>query len=192
MFIYLLQQILRMKIFAFAASNSRKSINKQLVSYTLTYFDGYDKNLIDLNDYEMPIYSIDKENENGIPQLAYQLASQIDESDLIICSFAEHNGAYTAAFKNILDWISRIKGRKVWNDKPIFAMATSTGARGGSSVLEMAAKRIPFNGGRVVDTFSLPTFGENFDPEKGIINDNFRNELEEKINRLKSTLVFTV
>ncbi|MBL0083310.1 MAG: NAD(P)H-dependent oxidoreductase [Saprospiraceae bacterium] len=181
-----------MKIFAFAASNSRKSINKQLVSYTLTYFDGYDKNLIDLNDYEMPIYSIDKENENGIPQLAYQLASQIDESDLIICSFAEHNGAYTAAFKNILDWISRIKGRKVWNDKPIFAMATSTGARGGSSVLEMAAKRIPFNGGRVVDTFSLPTFGENFDPEKGIIYDNFRNELEEKINRLKSTLVFTV
>lgn len=192
MFIYLLQQILRMKIFAFAASNSRKSINKQLVSYALTYFDGYDKNLIDLNDYEMPIYSIDKENENGIPQLAYQLASQIDESDLIICSFAEHNGAYTAAFKNILDWISRIKGRKVWNDKPIFAMATSTGARGGSSVLEMAAKRIPFNGGRVVDTFSLPAFGENFDPEKGIINDNFRNELEEKINRLKSTLVSTV
>lgn len=66
-------------------------------------------------------------------------------------------------------------------------MATSTGARGGSSVLEIASKRIPFNGGRVVDTFSLPTFGENFDLEKGIINDNFRNELEEKINRLKST-----
>lgn len=181
-----------MKIFAFAASNSRKSINKQLVTYTLTYFDGYEKNLIDLNDYEMPIYGIDKENEDGIPLPAYKLASLIDESDLIICSFAEHNGAYTAAFKNILDWVSRIKGRKVWNDKPIFAMATSTGARGGSSVLDIASKRIPFNGGKVIDTFSLPSFGENFDPENGITNENLKTELEEKINRLKSTLVFTV
>ena len=90
-----------MKIFAFAASNSRKSINKQLVSYTLTYFDGYEKNLIDLNDYEMPIYGIDKENVDGIPEPAYRLASQIDESDLIICSFAEHNGAILLLLKTL-------------------------------------------------------------------------------------------
>lgn len=71
-------------------------------------------------------------------------------------------------------------------------MATSNGARGGSSVLDIATKRMPFNGGNVIDTFSLPSFGDNFDPENGIINENFKTELEEKINRIKSTLVATV
>lgn len=181
-----------MKIFAFAASNSRNSINKQLVSFALSYFKGYDVNFIDLNDFEMPIYSIDRENEMGIPEAAHRFASHIDEADLILCSFAEHNGAYTVAFKNILDWVSRIKGRKVWNEKSIFAMATSTGARGGASVLEMATKRMPFSGGKLLDTFSLPTFGENFQPTIGVTHEALKSELEEKINRIKTTLVFTV
>jgi len=61
-----------MKILAFAASNSRRSINRQLVACAtgmLAEQAGEDAEveIIDLNDYEMPIYSIDRENEAGVP-----------------------------------------------------------------------------------------------------------------------------
>lgn len=61
-----------MNILAFAASSSRKSINKQLVTYAASILkseiiSGAEVEIIDLNDFEMPIYSIDREEENGIP-----------------------------------------------------------------------------------------------------------------------------
>ncbi|MEM9224979.1 MAG: NAD(P)H-dependent oxidoreductase, partial [Pseudomonadota bacterium] len=65
-----------MKVLAFAASNSRASINKQLVGHAINVLTqeiepNADCELIDLNDYEMAIYSIDRQTEGGIPQLAH-------------------------------------------------------------------------------------------------------------------------
>ncbi len=173
-----------MKIFAFAGSNSSVSINKKLVSYVLKSFEKEAVSLVDLNDYEMPIFSSDREKE-GIPDAAHRFAAHIDDADLIICSLAEHNGAYSAAIKNIMDWVSRIPGRKLWNGKPMLVMATSTGARGGSSGLEMATARIPFNGGVVINKFSLPSFNANFTEEGGITNAEYKLQLEEIINEVK-------
>ena len=98
-----------MKILAFGASNSKTSINKQFATYASNQIEKAEVILLDLNDFEMPIYSIDKEKENGIPDLAKEFKQYIKDCDGIIISFAEHNGAYTAAFKNIFDWISRIE-----------------------------------------------------------------------------------
>src|ERR1700741_3651055 len=100
-----------MKILAFAGSNSSTSINKKLVVHTTSYFPGNDIQVLDLNDYEMPLYSKDRELRDGIPQLAYDFAAKIDESDFLIISLAEHNGNYSVAFKNIFDWLSRIQDR---------------------------------------------------------------------------------
>lgn len=52
-----------MKIFAFAGSNSSTSINKKLVVFSLRSFPNDQINLIDLNDYEMPIFSADREKK---------------------------------------------------------------------------------------------------------------------------------
>lgn len=163
------------KIIAFGASSSKTSINKQLATYTANQFQNVSVEILDLNDYEMPIYSVDKEKENGIPQLAHDFYSKLGSADLIIISFAEHNDAYSAAFKNIFDWASRING-KTFQEKPMLLLATSPGVRGGSSVLEIATKRFPFQGGIVKGSFSLPSFGENFDAEKGITNEELKNE----------------
>ena len=157
------------KILAFGASSSRASINKKLASWAAAQIKNAEVNLLDLNDFEMPIFSIDRERENGIPERAKLFRSLIESCDGVVISFAEHNGAYSAAFKNIMDWASRLEG-KLWADKPMFLLATSPGARGGASVLEMAAARFPFNGGVVKATFSLPGFHENFSPEGGILD----------------------
>ena len=172
------------KIIAFGASSSRNSINKQLATFAANQFKNAEVEILDLNDYEMPLFSVDKEKENGIHNLAQQFYDKIGSADFIIISFAEHNGAYSSAFKNLLDWTSRINA-KTFQEKPMLLMATSPGARGGSSVLDIATKRFPFQGGIVKGTFSLPTFYENFDAVHGIINPEFKNQLEEIINSIE-------
>ncbi len=164
------------KIIAFGATSSKNSINKQLATYIAYQFQNVEVEILDLNDYEMPIFSVDKEKENGIHILAQQFYNKIGTADLIIISFAEHNGAYTAAFKNILDWTSRINA-KTFQEKPMLLLATSPGARGGSTVLEIAKNRFPFQGAIVKGSFSLPNFYENFDVASGIINQDMKNQL---------------
>ena len=90
------------KILAFGASNSRNSINKMIANYAGMQIEDSVLELLDLNDFEMPIYSIDIEKEKGIPEAVNRFKSNIDKVDGIIISFAEHNGYYTAVFKNIL------------------------------------------------------------------------------------------
>jgi chromate reductase, NAD(P)H dehydrogenase (quinone) len=166
------------KIIAFGASSSKTSINKQLATYVANQFENSQIEILDLNDYEMPIFSVDKESAIGIPELARDFFAKIGNSDLIIISFAEHNGAYSAAFKNIFDWISRINS-KTFQEKSMLLLSTSPGPRGGASVLEIAKNRFPFQGGVVKGTFSLPSFSSNFDADKGVINADLKNQIVE-------------
>lgn len=172
------------KILAFGASSSKSSINKQLATYTASLFQNVDIEVLDLNDYEMPIFSVDKEKESGIHPLAKEFYAKIGTADFIIISFAEHNGNFSAAFKNILDWTSRINA-KTFQEKPMLLVATSPGARGGSSVLEIAKNRFPFQGGIIKGSFTLPTFYENFDVVNGIINQDLKNQLLGIINTIE-------
>ena len=172
------------KIIAFGASSSKSSINKQLATYTANQFQNATVEILDLNDYEMPVFSVDKQAENGIHPLAQEFYAKIGSADLIVISFAEHNGNFSSAFKNILDWSSRINA-KTFQEKPMLLLATSPGARGGSSVLDIATKRFPFQGGIVKGSFSLPSFNDNFDAEKGITNEELKNQLLEIVNSIE-------
>lgn len=174
------------KIIAFGASSSKSSINKQLATYTANQFQNATVEILDLNDYEMPVFSVDKQAENGIHPLAQEFYAKIGSADLIVISFAEHNGNFSSAFKNILDWSSRINA-KTFQEKPMLLLATSPGVRGGSSVLDIATKRFPFQGGIVKGSFSLPSFNDNFDAEKGITNEELKNQLLEIVNSIEIT-----
>ena len=174
-----------MKILAFAGSNSTVSINKKLVTFASTFFSDDEVEILDLNDFEMPIYKREIELASGTPQKALDFAAKIDECDLILLSTPENNGNFPAVFKNLMDWISRIKGRKIFGGKPMFLMATSDGGRVGASVLEIAEKRFPFDGAEVIEIFSLPKFSEYFDAEKGIVNEEKLEEFKEKVQKVK-------
>ena len=53
------------KILVFAGSLSKTSINKQLAVYAAKQFQNAELDILDLNDYEMPLFSVDKEKENA-------------------------------------------------------------------------------------------------------------------------------
>lgn len=172
------------KIIAFGGSSSKNSINKQLAAYVANLYTNTSIEILDLNDYEMPLFSVDREKENGIHPLAQDFYAKIGSADLLVISLAEHNGAYSSAFKNILDWTSRINN-KTFQQKPMLLLATSPGARGGSTVLEIATKRFPFQGAELKGSYSLPTFYENFDAVNGIINPELKNQLMEIVNSIE-------
>ena len=155
-----------MKVLAFAASSSRKSINKQLVTYAAGLLQDAEVEILDINDYEMPLFSQDREEEIGQPALAQEFLDKIGKSDAIIISFAEHNGSYTAAYKNLFDWSSRINP-KVFQNKPLVFLSTSPGPRGAGSVLAAASGSAPFFDGDLKASLSIPSFYENFDVESG-------------------------
>lgn len=170
------------KIVAFGASTSKHSINKKLATFAAHQVTDATVDLLDLNDFEMPIYSIDREKESGFPQLAYDFKQHLKEADGIIISFAEHNGAYSAAFKNIMDWASRIKDENgTWENKPMFLLATSPGGRGGSTVLNIALGKFKFMNTNTLVGFSLPFFGKNFTKEEGITDAELLAQFKEQL-----------
>jgi len=174
------------QIIAFAGSTSKTSINKQLVTYTASLVDNAQATVLDLNDFSLPLFSVDLQKEQGIPDNALKFLDYIKNSDGIVVSLAEHNGAYSAAFKNIFDWMSRAE-QKLFMDKPMLLMATSTGARGGASVLEIAKDRFPRHSAQVVATFSLPLFNDNFSDGK-VSNDDLNSDLKSAVLTFKNSL----
>jgi len=177
-----------MKILAFAATSSSKSINHQLVSYAarqvVNEYEGAETELLNINDYELPLFSEDREAELGQPELAKAFLDKIGNSDAVLIAFAEHNGSYTVAYKNIFDWASRINP-KVFQNKPMVFLATSPGPGGASSVLATATASAPFFDGKVIASLSVPSFYDNFDSEQGrIINDEINVQLHTSINSL--------
>jgi len=169
-----------MKIIAFGGSPSKNSINKKLATYAASLFENADVEVLDLNDFQMPLFSVDVEKEIGQHPLAKAFLAKISSADILVVSLAENNGNYSVAFKNIFDWCSRI-GAKVFQDKPMLLMATSPGARGGASVLEIAKNALPRYGAIVKNTFSLPNFNDNFDVEKAKISNE---ELDEQLKEI--------
>lgn len=178
------------KILAFAGSSSKNSINRSLVDFVCdTYFKDCSINFIDLKNYEeVPIYSVDREKNNGIPKEIIGFVDEISNSDGLVISLAEHNGSYTAVFKNIMDWSSRHK-KLFFDNKKMLLMSTSPGGYGGKNVLNSAIDRLPKLGADVVSTFSLPSFNDHFQNGELNINDEkLKDELVQKVNSFKELI----
>jgi chromate reductase len=67
--------------------------------------------LLDLADYEMPIYNGDHEVAHGQPEGAVRLHDEIVVADVVLIASPEFNGGPTPLLKNALDWVSRVSKR---------------------------------------------------------------------------------
>lgn len=173
-----------MKLLAFAASSSSKSINKKLATYAASLVADATVEIIDINDYEMPLFSQDKEEVLGQPDAAKAFYAKLGQADAIIISFAEHNGSYTAAYKNLFDWTSRID-QKLFQNKAMVLLATSPGPSGANTVLSAATGSAPYFAGDVKASLSVPSFFDNFDSEKQeITNPAILDELQSALAQL--------
>ncbi len=169
-----------MKTIAFSGSNSSKSINQQLVTYAASLTDNSE--VINLTDYDIPMYNMDIEENEGIPKNVKNLAEKLETANNLIISVSEHNGNISAFFKNILDWLSR-NNRIFLENKKIIILSTSPGKGGGNSALKITEKTIPYFSGNVVATLSIGSFYDNFKDGK-IVNEEINQDLKDVIANL--------
>lgn len=173
-------------ILTIGGSSSKNSINKKLAEYSGSLLENVEVVNIDLNDFEMPLFSVDVEAEKGYSKATTDLNEKFNKTDGFIISLAEHNGAYSTAFKNTLDWLSRIQG-KVWRNKPMLLLSASPGIRGGKSVLDIASGKFPFMGANIIGNMTFPLFNENF---KGgeIVNAELKDILIKLVDEFENAL----
>lgn len=176
-----------MKVLACSASNSASSINHELIKYTTEYLQ-IPSDIVNLKDFDVPIFSIDLERQNGFPDQITVLYHTIKNYDAYVISIPEHNGNFPAFFKNIIDWLTRIR-TGFFDHKPILLLNASPGLNGGKSVLDIAKKSFPHFAGHVVDTFILSQFGSLvIDGKIYIENSETINELNDVIKKFESFL----
>ncbi|MBI1215916.1 MAG: NADPH-dependent FMN reductase [Alphaproteobacteria bacterium] len=126
------------KILAFAGSARKDSLNKKLIRIAAegARAAGAEVTLLDMREYELPMYDGDCEAELGLPDKAKELKKIFEAHDGLLIASPEHNSSYSAMLKNLVDWVSRSAGE---GDKPLSAfsgkyaalLSTSPGALGG-------------------------------------------------------------
>lgn len=174
------------KIIAFSGSNSSTSINQQLINIVSTYVSNAEVEVVDLRDFESPIYSSDLEKEKGIPIGIQNLFDLISTADGFIVSSPEHNGMVPAFFKNVIDWLSRME-RKPFNNKPAVFLAASPGGRGGASVLGHLLSLMPFQGANVIGGHGIGKYHSKISEGKLIQGDD-QDKLKALIVQLERAL----
>ena len=102
----------RIKILAFSGSSRCDSLNQKLLDRAVlgAREAGAEVTPIRLSDFALPIYDADWEAEHGLPESAQKLKALLAGHPGLLIATPEHNGGYTALFKNALDWMSRPNG----------------------------------------------------------------------------------
>ena len=127
-----------------------------------------DVTLVELNDYELPLYHGDLEESQGLPPAAARLSAQIKSHDGLLIASPEYNSFITPLLKNTLDWCTR------GDDDPFpgraaAVVSASPGAYGGIRSLQHARHLLLHLGCQVVPAqCSLPRAHEAFDEAGGL------------------------
>lgn len=97
------------KILGFDGSGRKNSMNRKLLEIVAreTETAGAEVTLINLHDYDLPIYNGDLEAEHSLPEKVIELKKLFGEQDGFLIASPEYNGGYSALLKNAIDWITR-------------------------------------------------------------------------------------
>ena len=125
------------RILALSGSARRDSYNQKLVSIAANGARdaGAEVTLINLADYELPLFDQDLESEIGAPENATKLKLLFREHQGLLVASPEYNSSITPLLKNTIDWVSRgAEGERpleAYRDKVATLMSASPGTLGG-------------------------------------------------------------
>ncbi|WNJ17926.1 NADPH-dependent FMN reductase [Pontibacter sp. G13] len=184
------------RIIAFGGSNSKASINQQLATLAADMIKEAEVTIVNLRDYPLPLYGIDHEKEIGIPEEAHRLKALFDAHDGFVISLAEHNSSLAVAFKNAIDWMSRIH-MQLFDQKPIVLLSTSPGPGGGRGALAHGEKVLSgYLAGKIVGTMAVPKYYDQVElgeMGRSVISEvETRTGIEQLMKQLESAVLAPV
>lgn len=125
------------KALVMAASTRTGSVNQALARHIADRLDnGSPVEIVDLNDYPLPLYDGDLEERDGIPAAAAGLAGEMAAADVLVLVSPEYNGTFTPLLKNTVDWVTRIDASAFAHLRVLVASA-SPGRGGGANGVAM-------------------------------------------------------
>ncbi|KAF0811852.1 NAD(P)H-dependent FMN reductase [Andreprevotia sp. IGB-42] len=161
------------KLLAFSASTRLASYNRKLIAVAAQAARdaGAEVTLIDLLDYDMPLYNGDLEARDGLPASTQALQQLFAGHDGLLLSTPEYNGLFPPLLKNTLDWVSRGNGLDHLAGKVAGILSASPGRVGGLRSL-MATRQYLNNLGLLVvpQQQAVSEAGHAFD-EQGLLLD---------------------
>ena len=122
------------KILAFSGSAREASWNKKLCRVAAQGAEkaGAVVTVIDLKNFDLPIYNGDFEDTHGVPENAQKLHRLFSDHQGLLISSPENNGSFSSLLKNTFDWISRVESdESPFINKVAVIMSASPGALGG-------------------------------------------------------------
>jgi NAD(P)H-dependent FMN reductase len=125
------------KILAFAGSGRKNSYNLSIAKCAAQGADieGVEVTVIDMSEFDMPIFNEDLEAEKGLPENAKKFKQLLISHDGFLIANPEYNSGYSALLKNAIDWASRMeegeKPLQAFKGKYAALIAASPGALGG-------------------------------------------------------------
>lgn len=138
------------------------TLQKQLESL------GKKSEIINLVELEFPMYDSFKEENDGIPQITYELVEKMKKADGYIVVSPEYNYSIPPVLTNVIAWISRIGDdfRAVFNEKVIL-LATFSGGNG-NEVLNAMRTQFTKLGSIVVSREILATYQQALDEQSSL------------------------
>ena len=125
------------KILALSGSSRVGSFNQKLVNVATAGARefGAETTVLDLNDFQMPIYNQDLEAQDGLPEAAVRLKEIFGSHHGLLIASPEYNSSIAPLLKNTIDWVSRSAEGEAplaaYQGKVAGIMAASPGGLGG-------------------------------------------------------------
>jgi chromate reductase len=183
------------RILAFAGSAKKASLNKKLIriAANMANEQGADVNLVDLADFEAPVFNEDYEAKHGLPNSMKQLKVMMVSADGFLIATPEYNGFFPALIKNTFDWCTRVeKGETPMaptTGKRVGIVAASPGGRGGIRAIPRLRDCLAEYGIMAVPGFAtVPMAGDAFGEDGDLNNEASRNQVAGVVERLLAAL----
>lgn len=154
------------RILAFSGSARRESLNQKLLVAVVeaTRAVGGEVTLLSLNDYVLPLYHGDLEDEKGLPENATKLIDLIVKHDALLIASPEYNSQITPLLKNTIDWCTR-GDENPFRGKVAAVVSASPGHFGAIRSMTLARQLLTHLGCHVIPAQCvLPTADKAFDP----------------------------
>jgi len=183
------------KLLFFAGSARSGSINQKLAqkAANLAKAEGAEVTLINLKDFQMPLYDGDLEAAEGLPVSAIKLKKLFIEHDGFYIASPEYNSSFSALLKNTLDWISRPHEKdetplSAFNGKVAAIGSIAPGALGGLRGLVPLRMMLGNIAVHVVPNQVAISFGfEAFDDEGELKDERHEQMLKASIKQFLQT-----
>jgi chromate reductase len=175
------------RVLIFAGSARLQALSKRLARASLAAIDaaGARGTLIDLADFEMPLYNADLEAAAGLPPATRRLQALIAEHNALLIASPEYNGSMPPLLVNTLDWCSRTdpqlvasSGLKIFADKPAAVVGSSPGALGGVRALIQLRDLLGYLGMLVIpQQLAVARARQAFDADDRLIDERQKDAL---------------